>query len=581
MIGISQAIVQDNFSLAKKLIAEGKGINQTDPYGENPLIQACIVENPQLVKLLINAGANLDRPGITGNTALHWAVDSNNPEIVELLLKNGANPNPYGTSGQPPLVAARLGNKQEIVEILTTYGASIDFAKDYITAKRMGHRFEMKGHAKVLSPQGKYIEVNYEGFILEFSLHLIRNALFHFLDSDVIQKQFKELEGPLVKVFKALDSAEKLIPPLFTEKYEMHKKQSMPLIDNELLIIPVGYQGHAICFIKYGTLFARCDRGVNKFADTSIVYNIKNPYAFNRKFVENLIYGVHDEQYIHHDIKTILSLSPVVSLPTKQQVSGNCSWANTEASIVTSLFMILYVRKMGVEEINKAQTITKYVMKLFSEWVNWDKDSALEQCIRRFKESSVEAQKASYANIMSAVLFNNLSPSAPEDIERAKDILNVLTLPKFKPILASYTESYCRPEGGLKGIEFTKLLMLANLDISNLELTKSNLLDKGKKEGAFKAFLKACAVGKIEVVKDLLDNYPYIDVNDLDSTGSSGLMYASWMGHLELVKYLINQWRANTLIINDKGGSALRYAELSGNQEIAMYIQKINNNKLN
>ncbi|MBT4964374.1 MAG: hypothetical protein HON32_09360 [Francisellaceae bacterium] len=577
MTGISQAIVHDDLKLAKKLIAEGKGINQTDPYGENALIQACIIENNELVALLLASGANIDRPGITGNTALHWAVDTANVQITELLLRNGANPNSYGTSGQPPLVSARLRHHQRLVEILIEYGASIDFAKDYITAKRIGHRFELKGHAKILSPKNKYVEVNYEGFILEFSLNLIHNALFHFLDSKVLQDEYKELEGPLTKILKALNNAKHLIPPIFRDKFEAHKKQSIPLMGDELLIIPVGYQGHAICFIKYGNLFARCDRGVNKFTDTSIIYTIKNPFTFNRKFVENLIYVSHDEQYIHNDIKTILSLSPLISLPTKQQVSGNCSWANTEASIVTTLFMILYIRKQEVNEIDKTNNITKYAMNLFESWINWDKNIAIEQCINRFKNTTSDAQKASYANMLATVLFNRLDVTNPDDIERAKNILNILTLPKFKNILASYTTSYCTPQGGKQGVSFTKLLLMANLDIATLELTKTNLLKQGKKEGAFRAFLKASAIGDLKLLTTLLNDYQMINVNDMDSTGSTALMYAAWMGHMEIVEQLIENYKANINLVNDKGGSAQQYAQLSGNTDIAEYLTKIAN----
>ncbi len=82
---------------------------------------------------------------MTGQTALHWAVNNDNVEISRLLLQFGADPNAYSDNGQPVLFYPLLRHHQELIKLLSDKGANREFAQDYIQAKLLGHRFELKG----------------------------------------------------------------------------------------------------------------------------------------------------------------------------------------------------------------------------------------------------------------------------------------------------------------------------------------------------------------------------------------------------------------------------------------------------
>ena len=55
-------------------------------------------------------------------------------------------------------------------------------------------------------------------------------------------------------------------------------------------MLPAAYKGHAITFVHYGGLWAKCDRGVGKIADTVLVSEIGNPYAANKSLYKTILY---------------------------------------------------------------------------------------------------------------------------------------------------------------------------------------------------------------------------------------------------------------------------------------------------
>ena len=65
-----------------------------------------------------------------------------------------------------------------------------------------------------------------------------------------------------------------------------HEKTINHLLSQDLLIIPVGYEGHAITFVNYGGLLIRCDRGEHgREHGTVIVYRIGNRQQFTKDFL--------------------------------------------------------------------------------------------------------------------------------------------------------------------------------------------------------------------------------------------------------------------------------------------------------
>ena len=94
-----------------------------------------------------------------------------------MLLAHGADPNAYTLTGDPVLVKPLLRRQSRLKQLLIRSGANIDFAQDYINTKLLGHRFELVGYADIVDHQQRFIEVDFEGFILEFTIGIILNSL--------------------------------------------------------------------------------------------------------------------------------------------------------------------------------------------------------------------------------------------------------------------------------------------------------------------------------------------------------------------------------------------------------------------
>jgi ankyrin repeat protein len=87
------------FDLAKFLLENGASVEiseSDESWRSSPLLDACQPyypenQNPELVQLLIDYKANLEDTDSYGNTPLLVAADKGNFEIVAVLLKNKAN----------------------------------------------------------------------------------------------------------------------------------------------------------------------------------------------------------------------------------------------------------------------------------------------------------------------------------------------------------------------------------------------------------------------------------------------------------------------------------------------------------
>ena len=556
-------------------------LNAIDRYGFSPLIEAVICNKPKVLSYLLQQGAAVDQVDILGRSALQWAVERGYIGLCKILLEQHANPNHYSVDGQPILVYPILRGQLELVELLKQYGADHLFAQDFISAKLLGHRFELTGEADIFSPERKFVPLSLEGFYLEFSVGLIARSLHNFVNSIDGQK-FVDLHSKLHKVLDALKNAAVL------ESFAKHKDKSLftPTIDKilqePLLLIPSAYSGHAITFIKYNNYFAKCDRGVNNITDTVIIYEVGNKYLLNNELLYKLLYEPKTDNFINYEIKEYLSLTPIKSLPTRSQIAGNCSFANVETSVPAMIYMLF-----DIEDRKAATQAERQAYLLYKNWLEWDKDSALNEAISDFFNASQERQ-LSKAVIISLILIQRCRAEFKKHIERSKKILNILTMPNFRFILKNYISIYNKDVTSGIGKNFLDLLEKSGLsknDLKNIILDQpiafknSNYNYHLHNNKSNKDLVKmttalhvACLNNKIDTVKYLLERIK-LDVNYLDRTGSTPLMYAAWKGHQELVKLLIKKYKADPKIKNLKGGTAEKYARHSGNKEIAEFLK--------
>ena len=436
----AQEILFGTLNGVEQYIQAGADIEETDEYGFSPLIEATIANKIDVVALLLEYGADINNADTTGRTALHWAVDNHNIALCELLLANKADANAYTTAGQAVLVCPLLRQQVELKKLLYRYGAKLSFAQDFIQAKLLGHRYELTGQVDIVNGAKNFIEINYEGFFLEFTIDVILNSLRRY-QNNFSSRHLRPYFDNLAKLIAAFSNAQALLKyQRYTINIQDYAHSIDALLDQELLLLPVAYEGHAIALIKYKNLLVRCDRGENSRREGSIViYECQRPYVWNNEFCKQLIYTRQSREFLTQGIHRELGLVAIANLPIQGQIIGNCSWANIEASIAGILFLLSAVNTKG----QLAFRFEKYQQQslgFFQDWQIWDKDRALEECIQGFYYSN-KARGATKATILAAILFQK-STQHLNDLKQAEAMLKILTLADYNYLLKSYLNVY-------------------------------------------------------------------------------------------------------------------------------------------
>ena len=458
-MSLANEILAGHYDNVVHLLSLDVDVNETDEYGYTPLIEAAIASQTPLAELLIKHGADVTDTDVTSNTALHWAAENNNVELCKLLLENGADANAYTHYSQSVLVKPLLRQQQTLKELLYHSGADLSFAQDYINAKLIGHRFELSGRVDIVDHRGRFVELNFEGFILEFTLSLIQNSLTHFKHNFTarnLRHRFNEIQ----RIIDALTVSQELIKyQHYLVNIAEHKQRIETLLSQSLLILPVAYTGHAVTFIKMGNYLVKCDRGEMSQRDSSVViYQLTNPALFNSKFIKFLLYERQEKNFIETGFITHLRLKRITELALPSQITGNCSWANVEAVVPS----VLYLSALIDGDFNNIKQHQQQALTLYRQWQNWDKDWALHQCVESFYEAS-PARKASKASILAAVLFQGCDFKVPKDVKRAEKILNILKHKEYQYIVKTYITVYIDKKQTEQGRNLLELIDLAGI----------------------------------------------------------------------------------------------------------------------
>lgn len=431
-------------------IREGETLDDIDEYGFTPLIEAIITKQLNIVEALLARGININKPDVAGRTALHWAVDNHDMELASLLLERGANANAYTSAGLSVLVYPVLRGQDTLKHLLYNHGARLDFALDFIYAKLLGHRFELTGYVDIVNAEEEFIELNYEGFILEFTVAVIKDSLRRFTSS-YSTRHLRHVFPYIHTVIDAFMVADELLQLQYQVSLSAsHLARLSELIKSPMLVLPAASRGHALCFIRYGQWWVKIDRGENSLKEGSVnIYRITQPEAFNVNFVQEFLYKKQSRRYFHHLINKQLGLIPFAQIPINSQIVGNCSWANVQASVPVAYAL---QQLTTLDQFSYAEALD-----LYNEWVEWDKDRALDECIQRFYLAN-SVRKASYASMLAAVLFQSCDDSKNHHVHRAEKILTILTMPDYSYILQSYLDVYCIKRLTRKGNNLLKLL---------------------------------------------------------------------------------------------------------------------------
>ena len=120
--------------------------------------------------------------------------------------------------------------------------------------------FELIGTATIIDPHNQFVDVDFEGFFLEVTIGLISDSLAQF-QNHFAARQLRRYSGLAQFIVEIMQRASQLIK-YQQYRVDIRKYQSNidTLIQQEPLLIPVGYEGHAITFIKRGDIWVKCDR---------------------------------------------------------------------------------------------------------------------------------------------------------------------------------------------------------------------------------------------------------------------------------------------------------------------------------
>lgn len=447
---IANDIISHRMPEFEGYVNSGESLDDIDEYGFTPLIECAITRQPKIAEQLIVRQVDVNKPDVTGRTPLHWAVDNNDLPMVRLLLNHGANPNAYTRNGLCVLVYPVLRGQGPLKQLLYKHGAKLDFALDFINAKLIGHRFELTGDVDIINTEGEFIELDYEGFILEFTVAVIKESLRRFISS-YSTRHLRNHFPYIHTIMDAFNDAAELLQfqhlPRLGDKQIKRLEQ---LINQPMLILPAASRGHAIGFIRYHHWWAKIDRGQNSLQEGSVnIYEITRPEAFNASFVHDFLFQKQNRKYFHQVINKQLGLNPIAQLPISSQISGNCSWANIQAIVPVAY---------ALQELQEDGSLNNQVaLDLYDEWVEWDKDRALDESIQHFYIAST-LRKASIAAMLGTVLFQSCNYDKPQDLIRAEKILGILTIHDYYYILQSYLDEYCVKRLTKKGNNLLKIL---------------------------------------------------------------------------------------------------------------------------
>ncbi|MCW5588358.1 MAG: ankyrin repeat domain-containing protein [Legionellales bacterium] len=460
-MSLSDAIIEQNIALIERYLKQGVDVNEIDNYGYTPLIEAAIVNNVEIAERLIANGAIVNQQDMAGNTALHWATDNSNLELTTLLLQHQANPNIFNLGAQSPLVKPVLREHKELKNLLYQHGGDLKFAQDFINAKLIAHRFELTGTTYIVDPNNVFIEMELEGFFLEFTLNIIRQSLERY-QNNFAARHMRLFFDNLKIITQALAIAAELI------RYQQYAMDRQPLyqriqqlLQNNPLIIPFSYEGHAVGAVKFNQWLAICDRGeMSKKLGSVNIYRITQPNALTPDFYHTIFYEKLSKSFMEKQLYQILGLQKIADLPLSSQITGNCSWANIEALIPTLLFMLAL--KNQQHNVLDIESEKQAALNFYRHWVEWDKDIALGECVNSFQYSS-PAARASKVELLAMIIAQQLKYNEPHDIERAELMMPVLTHPDYSYVIKAYLKVFQQHPDDKTAANFIRLAQLFDL----------------------------------------------------------------------------------------------------------------------
>ncbi|XP_074600327.1 multiple ankyrin repeats single KH domain isoform X2 [Brevipalpus obovatus] len=121
-----EACNDGDLEAVRRLLDEGRNVNEITEEGESLLSLACSSGYYELAQLLLATRANVEDRGLKDTTPLMEAASAGHVHIVKLLLSHQANVNAQTPQGNTPLMYACAGGHVEVVKLLIEHGANVE-----------------------------------------------------------------------------------------------------------------------------------------------------------------------------------------------------------------------------------------------------------------------------------------------------------------------------------------------------------------------------------------------------------------------------------------------------------------------
>lgn len=368
-MSLSHDILESNIDSIKRRIALGASVNDFDAYGYTPLIMALMTGQLECAKLLMSKGADPNKPDLFGQPPLHWAIKMESVPLCKMLLERSAFPNTVSSYGEPLLVYPLLRKNLELIEILTQSGTDRACANDYIFIKYLGHQFELQGFGLFRNYNNLISLVDYQGFRLEFSVGQMLRQYENYLELNPTQKAapISHVIIGALKRAERLRAIKKALPSQLEESFTQHL--------GSVNVIPMAFDGHAVCLVSSGRFIALCDRAQNR-PETIVFY--ESAVELSHKDLQFLLYG-KKSQHFWNTLPQTLHLKKRVSLPIAHQKVGNCSWANIEPTPILI---------EGLSMLQQGSFDQKVLLQKWQHWHLWAETSLIKESVIRAQQLS-------------------------------------------------------------------------------------------------------------------------------------------------------------------------------------------------
>lgn len=426
-MSLSHDILESNMASIERRIKLGASVNDFDAYGYTPLIMALMTGQPECAAFLLRHGADANKPDIFGQPPLHWAIKMESVTLCKMLLERTAFPNTLSSYGEPLLVYPLLRKNHELIDVLTQAGTDRNCAQDYIFIKYLGHHFELQGFGLFRNYNNLISLVDYQGFRLEFSVSQMMRQYETYLDVHPDKRKLPQS----MAISEALHRSERLRAVKKALPSEQESTFSQHL--GALNVLPMAFDGHAVCLAYSGRFIATSDRAQNR-SETVVFY--KAPKELSPEQTHFLLYGKKTRDF-WNELPHLLHLFKIASLPITHQKVGNCSWANFEpAPILLEGLLMLTEDRFHLQEL----------MHHWEHWHQWSENYLIKESLLRHQKLSGD-RKLCYTMALLDIVLQH-PPTEHHDLIMAQLARSGTLLDRLyeqhqinnSPFLASFTK---------------------------------------------------------------------------------------------------------------------------------------------